>query len=265
VTRDLFVAVYDARTYLALPFTIGRSQSLGEGIQILAAAHNAQADEDDAELETDPDRYDIFSWNMLPLDRRVRIGQVPRPGVLMAIEVDTPTRVETGGGGTYALAVILRQELERGDDKGAERFRRFISGPGARWRPLPLSTVDVFISFNPADQPVVDALAARFDEAGVSHVASPRDGREDARDGIASAALVLSVVSPTSVTDPWLLCEMGAAWALDRPILPALVDVEPAALPDIMAGYQSRSVASDSDRERLVGELGDFLTARLGE
>jgi hypothetical protein len=73
------------------------------------------------------------------------------------------------------------------------------------------------------------------------------------------------VVSPASVTDPWLLCEMGAAWALDRPILPALVDVEPTALPDIMASYQSRPVGSDADRARLVAELGDFLTVRLGE
>jgi hypothetical protein len=234
-------------------------------LHILATGQSLQAGDDEEHLDTDPDRYEVFTWNLLPLAPSVRLAQVPRPGVVLAVGVDTPALNDQEEAGTAGVAVLLRQQLDRGEGKASERFQRFLAGPGARWRPLPLTTVDVFISFSPVDQAVVDALVARFDEAGVTHIASPRGGQEDARTGIASAALVVSVVSPTSVRDPWLLCEMGAAWALDRPILPALVDVEPTALPDIMAGYQSRPVAGDADRERLVGELGDFLTARLGE
>jgi hypothetical protein len=217
-------------------------------------------------LEADADRYDVFTWNMLPLAAAVRVAQVPRPGVVLAVHTETPARIDREDSGTAAVAVLVRQELDRGDGRASERFQEFLQSPSARWRPLPLTTVDVFISFSPADQAVVDDLLARMEKRSISHVASPRgEGDEDARAGIASAALVLSVVSAASSGDPWVLYEMGAAWALDRPILPALLNADPSALPDLMAAYQSRPIALDVERERLADELGDFLTTRLGE
>lgn len=266
MNRDLFIALYDARAFVAVPFSAGRGQLLSEVLEMLAFVHNDQGGEDVAQLESDADRYDAFSWNLLPLAGGVRVAQVPRPGVVLAVHDETPARIDAEDGGTAGVAVLLRQQLDRGEDRASERFGDFMKSPSARWRPLPLTTVDVFISFSPADRSVVDDLLARMDEREISHVASPRgEGDEDARAAIASAALVLSVVSPASVDDPWVLCEMGAAWALDRPILPARLNVDPSALPDLMAAYQSRPIALEAERERLVEELGDFLTMRLGE
>lgn len=269
MNRDLFVAAYDGRAFVAVPFAAGRAQPVDEVVMLIALAHNARIEEGSPELDVSPERYDAFSWNIMPLGGDLRLAQIPRPGVLLAIHEEAAARVGAEAGGSGAVATLLRQELDKGEGSSSERFHRFLEGPAARWRPLPITTVDVFVSFNPADRLVVDDLTRRLDEKGVSFIASSRgeqgEGAEDVRAGIAAAALVLSVVSPSSVNDPWVLCEMGAAWALDRPILPGRLDVEPDELPDLMASYQSRPVASDAAREQLVDELDAFLTSRLEE
>jgi hypothetical protein len=265
VNRDLFVALYDGQDFAAVNFSAGRAQSVGEVVELLVAAHNQQRGQDGPQLEAEAARYDAFTWNLLELAAGVRVAQVPRPGVVLGVHAETPARIDAEDSGTAGVALRLRQQLDRGEDPASERFRTFLEGPAARWRPLPLTTVDVFVSFSPADRPVVDDLIARLEASDVSHIASPRGDGDDARAGIAGAALVLSVVSPMSVYDPYVLFEMGAAWALDRPILPARLGVEASELPDLMAAYQSRPIDSEADRGRLVEELGDFLTARLGE
>ena len=51
------------------------------------------------------------------------------------------------------------------------------------------------------------------------------------------------------------MCEVGASWALGKPLVPALLYVDPKALPEVIAAYQSRRIETVQGRKALVEEL----------
>jgi hypothetical protein len=49
--------------------------------------------------------------------------------------------------------------------------------------------------------------------------------------------------------------EVGAAWALGKPLISALVQVNPSDLPDPIRRYQSRVIETTAQRSALVKEI----------
>jgi hypothetical protein len=49
--------------------------------------------------------------------------------------------------------------------------------------------------------------------------------------------------------------EIGAAWALGKSLIPALVQVDPCDLPDPIRRYQARVIETTAQRKALVKEI----------
>ena len=80
------------------------------------------------------------------------------------------------------------------------------------------------------------------------------------QDSIRPAALigskrVLVLLTPRSINRPWVLMETGAAWALGKPLVPALSHVAATDLVDPIRRHQARIIETTAQRQALVNEL----------
>ena len=79
------------------------------------------------------------------------------------------------------------------------------------------------------------------------------------REALMASKRILLLLTPRSKDRLWVLLEIGAAWALGKDIVPALVQVSPGELEDPIRHYQARVIETSAQRNRLVEELAEEL------
>jgi hypothetical protein len=125
----------------------------------------------------------------------------------------------------------------------------------------PNMTYDVFISYAHINGEIAASLASQLDELGVKVFLAERNlnasenWEPTIREALRSSKLVLCVITPESKTSGWLHAEAGAAWVLEKPILPALRLVEPSELIEILRLRQSRKIERPKEIERLLDDI----------
>jgi hypothetical protein len=65
----------------------------------------------------------------------------------------------------------------------------------------------------------------------------------------------LLLITPSSLNRPWLLLEAGAAWALEKPMIPALSHVAPADLVEPISRFQCMRIETTSQRAKLIKQI----------
>lgn len=99
-------------------------------------------------------------------------------------------------------------------------------------------STDVFISYASADSAeanqIYDAVLARGKKAFLAgkSLRPGEDFADEIRQALVSARELWLLVSPTSLRSDWVLSEWGAAWALEKKIVPILHRCSPEQLPD---------------------------------
>jgi len=79
--------------------------------------------------------------------------------------------------------------------------------------------------------------------------------QDSIRDALRGSKRVLVILTPRSINRPWVLMETGAAWALGKPLVPALSQVEPNQLIDPIRRHQARVIETTKQRRSLIAEL----------
>ena len=167
----------------------------------------------------------------------------------------------SGEANEYALVYMLKRELWRGDSPYAKRLQAFISAPEAAYEPLPITRYDAFISYSTEDLALAKELADDLEARAMRTFLASRDleagtvWTEEVRQALLASRVSLIVLTPNSANRPWVMCEVGASWALGKPLVPALLYVDPKALPEVIAAYQSRRIETVQGRKALVEEL----------
>jgi hypothetical protein len=125
----------------------------------------------------------------------------------------------------------------------------------------PKPTFDLFLSYASADGATASELRAALERKNVRCFMAERDvavGTEwqDAiRNALIGAGRILILITPRSLNRPWVFMEIGAAWALGKSLIPALVQVNPNDLPDPIRGSQARVIETTAQRKALVKEI----------
>jgi hypothetical protein len=125
----------------------------------------------------------------------------------------------------------------------------------------PVPEYDVFISYASADSGVAEELRSELEENNLRcfmaekdiHVAT--DFQDSIRKALQGSKRILVLLTPRSINRPWVLMEVGAAWAFGKPLIPALSHVSPADLVDPIRRYQGRVIETTAQRQALVREL----------
>jgi TIR domain len=120
---------------------------------------------------------------------------------------------------------------------------------------------DIFISYSQKDGEIAASLASRFDDAGLKcfladkSILAAAEWDTVLRDAIRGANRILVLLTPRSKDSLWVAAEIGAAWVLGKPLIPALMFVEPQDLLEPVRKYQTRSVETPQQIDALVREI----------
>jgi hypothetical protein len=123
------------------------------------------------------------------------------------------------------------------------------------------ASYDVFISYAQKDGEIAASLATRLHDAGVTCFMADRsilaaaEWEPTLRDALRSSQSVLLLMTPRSKTSLWVAAEAGAAWVLQKELIPVLMFVEPGELFEPIRKFQARVAETPQQLNALVSEL----------
>lgn len=138
----------------------------------------------------------------------------------------------------------------------------------------PAPEFDLFLSYAAGDSAVASELRNDLESNHLKCFMAEKDvqvateWQDSIRAALIGSKRILVLLTPRSVNRPWVLLETGAAWALGKPLIPALVHVATDQLPDPIRRYQARVIETTAQRQLLVNELvrqgfkGSLTTSR---
>ena len=120
---------------------------------------------------------------------------------------------------------------------------------------------DVFISYAVGVSGMADELRGDLEGNGLRCFMAEKDiqaateWQDSIRMALMGSKRILVLLTPRSINRPWVLMETGAAWALGKPLIPALSHVAASELIDPIRRYQGRVIETTAQRQALVKEL----------
>ena len=126
---------------------------------------------------------------------------------------------------------------------------------------------DLFISYTEADASSAKEIKRRASQKGIkAYLAKEelkygRPWKDDIRKALRSSREMCVLVTKKSLGSEWVTTEWGAAWALDLPLTPILLDCTEDDLPDRLRDVQCLMF---SDLDRYLDELADEEESNRG-
>jgi TIR domain. len=123
------------------------------------------------------------------------------------------------------------------------------------------ATYDVFISYASGDSALAMELKSDFEHHGwkcfmaEKDIPVAADWQDTIRTALRRSQRILILLTPRSLDKPWVLLETGAAWVLEKELIPVLVQVDPSRLVEPIRRYQARVIETTAQRMALVTEL----------
>lgn len=120
---------------------------------------------------------------------------------------------------------------------------------------------DIFISYSHRDSQLARSLYSKLKDAGLrcflaeKDIAAAERWESRIRDALRASQRILLIITPNSKDSHWVVAEAGAAWALDKPLVPALAYVNESELIAPIASHQARLIQTPEEIENLVNEL----------
>ncbi len=124
---------------------------------------------------------------------------------------------------------------------------------------------DIFFSYSTANEDIATDLTNRMRGLNLRVFLSHdtiRVGKwkEQVIRGLKGSRIAVVLMSEESLNSEWVKYEIGALWALGRVIAPALLNVSPEHVPEIIsAEFQAMNVATEVERADFVHEVDKFL------
>ena len=153
----------------------------------------------------------------------------------------------------FALPELVSSRLEESDN-----LKNFLASKGTQFKPRPLPTDDVFISYAEEDESVAEEMLGLLQARDLKcfmatkNIQSGMLWKEQIRDALNTSRSVLLLLTRNSVASQWVMCEAFAFWALRKPIVPAYMFASLSDIPALITEFQCKRVDSADDRRRPV-------------
>jgi len=195
----------------------------------------------------------FFSWLRELLAPDLPGCAVPKPGVVLAARRGDsysgawpPT-----GNELKMLAASLRMTVDAMPDA---QLSRFLSGPAASADPITRFGLQVFISYSSKDLQLAAEMKGLIEALGVSVFLAemsipPGELWSDRiRAALRESDAALLLLTPDSVESPWVMAEIGALWALEKPFVPAVM-YAPDKLPEFITRRKWLDIRTTASRK----------------
>jgi len=209
-----------------------------------------------------PDEYDLYDWQPQSLSHAMTLGEVPRPGIVIAIgkSHQAPDKL--------AIAFTVKMGAEQTPHP---RFRRefdtWMQGEESKFEPVAPTLHDVFLSYASPDAGVASEIRDSLLGKGIKCFMSEKDIKSGVlwekkiRDAIKGARLAIVLLTPESLHSKWVMCEAGAFWVLEKPLIPALMNVKKDDLPEPIGKHQAVSIETIAGRDNLYADVISFCAS----
>jgi hypothetical protein len=128
-----------------------------------------------------------------------------------------------------------------------------------------VTAYDIFISHSTKDSKLALEICALLKARGLSpfiaeHSIEVGAGWQDSiRDALRTSRELLLIITPNSVSSPWIIAEVGAGWALGKTTNICSFFVDPAQMMDLVKATQVRQIVTQADKDALAIELASHL------
>jgi len=128
----------------------------------------------------------------------------------------------------------------------------------------------VFLSYSEHDRVLAEEIRELFSAlhiecfVGSSDLAPGESWTDELRKTICSSMEFVVLLTPQSVSSRWVQAELGAAWALDLNITPAIVEPKLADVLQFVGSRHAIDVSSAEGKERLVNAVAGRIRKRSG-
>lgn len=129
-----------------------------------------------------------------------------------------------------------------------------------------ITTPCLFISYSSEDAGLAKELAQLCEEAHIHafvaniNILPGTDWYHKLKEEIYKSEEILLLLTPHSAHSPWVMIEVGAAWALDKPITPAAIEYSNIkSLPEPIKKFQVQDITTMADRKKLI----DVISQRI--
>lgn len=116
----------------------------------------------------------------------------------------------------------------------------------------------LFISYGSGDLELAEEFSRLCERAGIEtfvaniDISPGTDWYSRIGEEIRQSDEVLLIISPQSIRSPWVMIEVGAAWGLGKPIIPAVLYEDIDTLPEPIKRFQAQKIVSTADRRNLI-------------
>ena len=117
---------------------------------------------------------------------------------------------------------------------------------------------DIFISYGHEDADTAACLASRLDDEGFRCFLAEKD----IHPGDQWESRIRDALIASEKNSNWVNAEAGAAWVLNKPLIPALMFVKPDELIELIRKHQGRPVRNQIEIDRFIRELKTVNHAR---
>jgi hypothetical protein len=123
-------------------------------------------------------------------------------------------------------------------------------------RGLSAAQYHLFLSYASGDASLANELKETFENRGMQcfmaekGIAVATQWEPAIREALRAAEYIVLLLTPRSIRSTWVLLETGAAWTLEKDIVPALVHISPDDLIDPIRRYQARVIETTAQRVR---------------
>lgn len=123
---------------------------------------------------------------------------------------------------------------------------------------------DIFLSYSHRDAEIASGIYTQLDNAGYicfmaeKEIKPAQEWSSTIHDAISNSKLLFILITPRSKDSLWVAAEAGAAWALKKKVIPALMFVDTNDLIQIINKWQSYTVETPTQIDKLISELPKY-------
>jgi hypoxanthine phosphoribosyltransferase len=123
---------------------------------------------------------------------------------------------------------------------------------------------DIFISYSQSDSSIANDLQSRIEARGLTCFMAEKNIKISERweiqviNALKTSEQILLLITPKSINSKWVMLESGAAWVLQKKLIPLLMHTNIDDLPEPIKNFQSRNIEHSLQIDALISELVDL-------
>lgn len=188
--------------------------------------------------------------------------------------IEYPTEISNDGNFFHRSDFRLRHTPNT--DPYVQELGRFFPSQETALQSATISTVLVVISHSSKDVPLATevteflrvGLPLRPDQIRCSSVDGYRlpagvDTEDQLRAEVNSATVLIGLITPNSLSSPYVLFELGARWGSKQPMLPLLAGVKPDEMRGPLISLNALSSSSEAQLHQLLTDISRLLNVSV--